>query len=340
MSGNVVMMVMMVTLADSIRIVAVTLTLLAVPVGCSSDSSSDETDGSTTDSTQGTSEATEGSTSGSAECDRCVAAAPDGWTGPVAVYRGQAGNDPSCAGEYAEDAGTYGINFDAGEATCQCVCSVATGIMCTGSIDVCYSDGPDLCNAACDTPDLTLNANSCEASGVSGNYGRATAPAPDDAGSCAPSEAHIIDTPTFGTSFVACGRADASETGCSDTEVCAPQAEDPFDQLCIFQSGDVECPGETFTERTLVYGGVEDTRACSGECSCGAADSTCGGSVQFSNSNACDNAMSTVPAGACSMNFGEPFAQYVPEPSGTCVPSASSLSGEATAAQPTTLCCL
>jgi hypothetical protein len=328
--------------ASTIRI-ATTALLLAAPLACSSDSGSGDTEASSsseTDPTQGTSE-TSGSTSttGPTACDQCVPTTPMGWTGPVAISRTSPDGAPSCAGAYTQDAGSFGETFEPGSAMCECRCAAATGIMCEGNASVCYADGADSCTLGCDPADVTLMPGVCTMTTATGTqHGRTIMPDPVDPGSCEASENHMIPEPTWGTAVTACGRADAPETGCADTEVCAPEPEAPFDRVCIFQVGMHDCP-DPYISRALIWGGYEDTRSCSG-CTCGAADSECGGSLENSGDANCGNVSSTIPANGCAMTFGEPYTRWNLTPTGSCEPSTAQLSGTANPVDQTTLCCL
>jgi hypothetical protein len=308
---------------------------------CSSEGSSATaaTEASSTDTSDGTDTSTSMSTTGPLVCDRCVATPPEGWTGPVALARTPPGNEPTCEGAYAQDAQTFGETFRVGSVSCECLCSEATGIECVGSASVCYGEGADSCSLDCDPPDLVVDPGVCTASPATGSqHGRTRMPDPIDPGACEPSEAHVIQEPSFGTAVRTCARVDATEVGCMESEVCAPEPGDAFDRVCIFQLGQHDCP-EPFRSRTLVWSGFEDDRSCAA-CSCGPATSACTGSLQNSGSAACDNITSTIPANSCAMTFGEGFTRWDLAPSGTCAPSPTQLSGEANPVGQTTVCCL
>ena len=309
-------------------------------LGCSSDSQGEAaTDGSSTATSEGTDPGSSSSTTGPQDCSQCVAVAPQGWTGPVAISRTSPDGAPACAGDYAQDAGSFGETFEAGVAMCQCRCGAAMGIECSGPATACWDEGADSCTLGCDPGEATLMPGECTATMATGTeHGRAIMPDPVEPGSCEASEAHTLDAPTFGTAITACARAESTEAGCTDQEVCAPAPDDPFDRVCIFQIGVHECP-DPYISRALVWAGFEDNRSCS-ECSCGPADSECGGSLENSDSPNCDNITSTTPANGCSMTFGEAFTRWNLTPSGTCAPSTAQLSGQANPIDQTTLCCL
>ena len=273
----------------------------------------------------------------------CAEPPPPNWTGPVALSLGD--SQPACVGSYPNDAGAYFTDLDPGAAACQCECNPATGIQCDGGASLCYSSGIKACTAAfCAIagPSATLPSNACTSIPVPADPDKVSvsAAAPTNPGSCTPSEAHDIPAPTWGTQAKACGGAEVVPDACGEG-LCMPAAVAPFDKLCIARTGEVACPSAFYSEQHVVYESFTDTRSCSA-CSCGSASSSCGGSVTFTYSfgSPCNVAINDVPVGGCGdLDPQTQQGSYYPQPTGSCPPSDSALSGEVTANAPVTYCC-
>ncbi|MEO7591101.1 MAG: hypothetical protein ABI134_07805, partial [Byssovorax sp.] len=146
------------------------------------------------------------------------------------------------------------------------------------------------------------------------------------------------------------------DPGPLDRSSCIPDAVPAgFRGWCILQKGENDCPtnpGNLFTERHVVYNGVQDDRQCSA-CNCGApmgsactatvsiykgADLTCSGQVLeqkaiSSEGPVClDIALSGQPLGSKSAGP----TTYLP---GTCPAMGGDASGTAVKTNPVTLCC-
>lgn len=288
---------------------------------------------------------TGGTGGGPPECEAsthtCVPETPVDWTGPLALYTGDgAVAPPACVGTYPTAAGAYNSELDPGVASCNCSCDPAQGIMCTASVNLCYTSSS--CFLICNGTNATVPPTACtDISSLAATNVHVSNPAPTSMGSCAPQPNNTLPTPTWGTAAKACGGATTSPTGCMAGELCAPLALAPFDKMCVVHTGDVACPNAFYAEKHVFFENFDDTRACSA-CSCGAASSTCGGHVDFTQQN-CTILVSQVNAGTCATKdlngFVPTNAIYAPDPSGSCPPSGGVLSGTVTEAAPVTFCC-
>jgi hypothetical protein len=146
------------------------------------------------------------------------------------------------------------------------------------------------------------------------------------------------------------------EMGSITRSTCLPDSvPSDFRAWCILQKGENDCPTDpenVFTERHVVYNGVQDDRQCSA-CSCGApmgsactavlsiykgADLTCSGlaleqtTISSSSSKCIDIQL---PGQALGSKSAGPTT-YLP---GTCPAMGGDASGSAVATNPVTLCC-
>jgi len=110
------------------------------------------------------------------------------------------------------------------------------------------------------------------------------------------------------------------------------------------QEGDVACPGAPYDTKTVVYGGMDDTRGCE-DCSCGAPTGiSCEGDVELFTGVACTgSSLGSTPVPGCfdwPMRSGTFYfrADFAPT-GGSCASSGGAPTGDVTPAEPTTLCC-
>jgi hypothetical protein len=166
-------------------------------------------------------------------------------------------------------------------------------------------------------------------------------------GSCQSSGGNVdLVDPSWATAHRLCAGAPAPGGGCSTAgDVCVRQPTAPFATTwCIMTTGDVPCPASDYTERTLVYTGVDDTRGCT-SCSCDAPSGVACGLVTTVYSNvACTMDAQEVQndGTSCVANSGMRSARYSVSsgPSGgSCTPSGVAPSGSATPASARTVCC-
>lgn len=162
--------------------------------------------------------------------------------------------------------------------------------------------------------------------------------------SCAASGGALdAQPPAFAASAVVC--ATALATGCDPGQVCVAKAGSSF-AACIYQDGDVAACPRGYGQRTVVYQGLDDTRACSA-CACDASSATCSGTTNLYSNSACFGGPDGVVvhgSGLCvpfSTQKSQVAFEYVPDPGpqGSCVASGGQVTGTVDPLDPVTVCC-
>ena len=200
---------------------------------------------------------------------RCVDAAPSGWTGPIAMSSSAATN---CSGLFDRPAFTAGAEPQAAPAQCSaCTCqgscstfvdfSVSPGNMC-GAATACTTS----VNGAC----VEITPQCLQMATVASLETRLP-----NAGTCTSTEQKAtIAAPSWKTQVAACGlrAAGTAAAGCDAAQLCLPAAPGAglAADYCIWREGEADCPATTYTERSVYYRELQDTRACTA-CSCAAA---------------------------------------------------------------------
>jgi hypothetical protein len=280
----------------------------------------------------------------------CVAPVPSGWSGPV-VGTQAASSAPlaECPANFATEAKRVFEDLVA-QGSCACECpGVPANVLCSNaSIEAREGTSTFACNELCQGAcSLSLPPGGICTSGGSDindapalriSLGRVS-----NSGSCSPP----LESNDFEAQFARQERYCSGEVlaaSCPDEGLCLPtESDEPFASLCIFQEGDHECPA-AYPEKALRFEGFDDTRTCS-SCACTgpAVNSSCGGTVsigQAGTSAACLEQDITTN-GCIAHNPGTPVgARYAPAAEFTCSPSGAELSGEATAVDPVTFCCV
>jgi hypothetical protein len=134
----------------------------------------------------------------------------------------------------------------------------------------------------------------------------------------------------------------AQQIDCSAGQICAPKPALPFEgELCILQSGAVDCP-VPYTNRRVVGVGASDTRGCT-PCGCKISSGPCTGGITYTGPDPCGPANTDVPFQACFFqgDFQGPqwFVTANP-PDAVCTVSGGAPTGALAATGATTLCCL
>lgn len=138
---------------------------------------------------------------------------------------------------------------------------------------------------------------------------------------------------------------------CSDPGLlCMPSAEPPqpgFRQCILFlRDGEPLCPAD-YPEKHLLFGGLEDTRACTA-CQCTpAGPSSCAASVSVYADDSCVTWLASVlvtetpqcHAVAGGMGMGSLKAAWVTDEPGACVASGGVAVGQAKPVAPSYFCC-
>jgi hypothetical protein len=111
-------------------------------------------------------------------------------------------------------------------------------------------------------------------------------------------------------------------------------------RLCVFTIGDVACPGDGYTVKRTVYGGVTDSRACT-PCSCGGATGvSCTASLQEGcGQTGPVNDVPTTCGGLSDPGSVMLLATLVAR-GGTCGAVGGVPTGSAVPSSPTTVCCM
>jgi hypothetical protein len=227
--------------------------------------------------------------------------------------------------------------------TCDCD---ATNVTCSPIELALYTD--NMCNTACFASDLS--PNSCVAvCGTSAILGLKYSSLPSvnmNSGSCVATPPDpLIDTPPVGwaTAGRVCSPKDLFP-GCSGAEICLPDpgAGRDVHGPCVFQSGAVQpCP-PGFDDPHVLYGGVNDTRACS---ACGCGGESCGMfALQFELGDVVCGGNVNTPAVApdqCAtlsdIQGGQNGVRWNAQP--VCAPFGGAPIGGVTPTNATTFCC-
>ncbi|MDD9933141.1 MAG: hypothetical protein OXT09_06035 [Myxococcales bacterium] len=273
---------------------------------------------------------------------RCVEPAPDGWSGPLALWAGS-GTPPDCGDGFGETLLTGGRNIGAPAASCStCTCD---GSSCGSFVDVGTGTVAGCDGASCST---SLNGSCAELSTpclMDTDTAYLETRLPSEPAAC---EASAQDADVAAASFAeevrGCGVDEVAARGCEGGEVCAPADEpDGFEApLCILTQGEEDCPDGPYSERTLYFTGIDDDRGCSA-CGCDAPDCNYSWSVYASADDLCESPLIT-------LNAAEQCVQVSPTDGairvgvaitgdGTCAPTGGQPTGEAIGTGAVTVCC-
>lgn len=294
----------------------------------------------------------------------CVPSVPFGWSGFAALFEGVPAQAPACPSVFPSPNPYLGNHTPiGGSATCgACSCNPATGQACNPPLEITVR------NATCGNV-ANFTGNVMMPAGWDGTcYGTSgfpagdvqcngpcnvavTSPAPTvTGGSCATQGGQATVPPL---SWAILGKACGDSTfggGCGAGSVCQPKPPLPFvSGICIYKSGDNACPGATYTQKHVFFGGAMDTRGCT-PCQCGAVSGgTCTVEMSVYSDNTthtCNTLQTTFNAGGCGNLNGNP-AVYSrkatvtqPPTGGTCPASGGQPTGSIAPSDPTTFCCV
>jgi hypothetical protein len=272
----------------------------------------------------------------------CVAAAPDGWTGPLALYVGSDAT-PTCSGNYGSEALRGGSAVNATPAVCSsCSCTPQTA-SCASYLGFGFGAQSNCSDAGC----MALIGASCVEVAPSCLTGMSTAYVqtqfPPGTSSCAPStQTPAIADASFSDHVLGCGASDGLRRGgCSPGNLCA--AATPFTgPFCIVKAGDLACPSGPYSDRRVYFTAIDDTRDC-GACACGS-DCSYTWKIFDDADTTCATPLATQSgAGSCTMvtpSSGKLRVGASISGTGTCAPSGGQATGSAAGAGATTACCL
>jgi hypothetical protein len=270
----------------------------------------------------------------------CVAGAPTGWSGPIEFYYASSA-DPSCPA-LTSVAFTGGTGLVAPPATCSsCTCGGA--VSCTDPVLDFYSD---TCTTQCNTATASTTCGTMLNGCGTADPAYVTAKSLPTAAGCAPSGQTPTKTQSWTTNAEGCAPLGVA-VACGTGQVCSPVASSSF-TTCVYQAGDVACPGGTYVNKQLIDTGVADTRTCT-SCTCGAASGAAcsGGAVIVGTTGTCSaGTLVAVPTACRSMgSFQLPASMTIlentaPKPNdATCASGGGQPTGTATATTPITVCC-
>lgn len=268
---------------------------------------------------------------------------PPGWSGPVVLYRGAPGGAQSCPDAFPSVDYQGGTDLQADPASCApCACS-APGAGCHGHGFTPYG------NATCDQEiphDHTGVSNGSCGAVTAANVQSFVINQPTvEIDGCVPSGGEpTLPPPVWPAAAVLCGGAEPTACNGSGT-LCAPPSPAPFQSgVCVWQPGDVICPGG-YPERHRVghEGDFTDTRGCT-ECTC-PQQFSCSPIYNYYSDDACAALIMSV----------QEYETCVPTPglipsvgsynlsggsiSGSCPPTGGEPQGGVVQNNPTTVCC-
>jgi hypothetical protein len=266
-------------------------------------------------------------------CD-CLPSVPTGWDVVAFAVSGAT----ACPQGYSGSSDVV-VDPALGPATCKCTCAIGAQPSCEqGTVIDTHSSNSTCTNAP--IHDLDAGGGACTAFSF-GNlsaYHSITAP-PPTGGTCAGQVQTSV--PSTGTMGRICAMGDAGTCAAAGSE-CRPSVAAPFAR-CIAQSGALPCPAG-FSVAHAAGASIVDTRAC-GTCSCSAPSTTCNGSFSFYSDRGCASVVTTLAAdGVCHPTPGGATAvayTFTSTAQASCAAPAAQPApqGNATLAQPTTVCC-
>ncbi|MCC6901111.1 MAG: hypothetical protein IT377_19215 [Polyangiaceae bacterium] len=321
-----------------------------------------------------------GGTGGGGTCTNgtCVPNPPSGWQGPAIYYEGTA-SPPSCPSSYPTIKQTASSGFEAGTVTCPtCQCGAPSGVSCQA--DVTFFDGLSCGGTGCwgswagvcgGANPLTVTSackaqNICWSSGGSGKpLSAAFTKLTLAGGTCNSTSQGTINKPApkYSKSVRACGDPTGTTGSCGASNTCVPPAPSGFtNNICIYQTGDVACPGGAWAKKSVFYtANPTDTRACSA-CGCGSPTGNCtGATLELYTDGSCTqekDTIATAEMGGCtnikvdSSPVASPGCNGTGGDSrslklvggtasgGTCPTTGGTVTGSADPAGPVTFCCL
>ncbi len=279
----------------------------------------------------------------------CAPPVPNGWTGPLTAYYGDPSAEAGCPPSMPQLVAEGGFDLDAGPAECTCSCGPPAGESC-GTVTLSAAEGPgcgpclappppvDLVSGVC----TSIKDLSCGPALDASRYINVTSTVVGP-GSCESRGAAIVPDAAWACSAIACA-ADNLGT-CGSGGSCVPIPPAGFlSRPCIASAGDELCPAGPYTDKHVLYGGVEDGRGCT-SCSCGPASGTaCSVALAaYAAATGCGPGMPSATGPGC-VHLHQPGAGWVKGTfeagGGSCPADGGRPAGTASPSQPTTLCCV
>lgn len=205
---------------------------------------------------------------------KCEPPIANGWT--LVAY--DATTADACPQGYGNPTDVVSITGSAQQATCGCACSLGTPPSCvSGSSISVYTNGQQQCPIGPAPWFQTNGAGGCvdflgQVASKPGSGARVT-PLGPSGGSCTATPSNPPPPPPPTAHGRVCSVQGSLGGGCPGGGVCAPVVSGAF-AICVQANGDVACPSG-YPSKSVVGTSVQDTRACSGSCTCGAPTATC-----------------------------------------------------------------
>lgn len=279
----------------------------------------------------------------------CVALPGGEWQGPVALSIDDAGDPaPGCSDVWGAAVDELFSGLVAPPAQCECSCGDAEDVTCSPTLTLNRkaNNGANCAVAAVlDSYQLSPGCNPINESDADTRWDLVV-PGPEG-GSCDPIGEAMIEPASFTTRYTMCGESSPAIGECNGGQTCVADTDAP---MCVWTEGDVECPGDGFGVKHLVFSPeVEDTRSCTA-CTCGEPEGTCvtSGVDLYDFDNNCMPQMFNVPvdmpaSGCVISDFAVFDASYpnsaIPTPQTSCEPGVSNATGDVDVQGPVTVCC-
>jgi len=166
-------------------------------------------------------------------------------------------------------------------------------------------------------------------------------------GSCDAVNEHVFTPPVWTTSAKLC--VGTPQDDCH-AEYCDANIDDDtgtngYAKRCIFRPSVFSCPDERYTERTIIYRDLSDTRNCS-DCSCGdPTGATCSATMELWTEPDCTGELAQIPsdqsctATGLSSNTKSYRLQISGPNDGECSPNGGEPGGTVEPIEPMTVCC-
>lgn len=281
-----------------------------------------------------------GASAGGAGGCLCLDPPPEAWDGYFFRSTGAPGGAPGACDDRSNPIRLY--QGAPGPVVCNaCSCGPPAGATCAPPLLTCNESAD--CTGPIAGPTSMLSPGCNDVPGAILSCQTVSAPAIEDAGSCAPSGGGIMrerSEETWQLEHRLCA-ADFAADGCPAEQVCATAGAD--ESLCIRRAGIApSCPAG-YGDRLVVYQSASDTRDCT-PCSCGTPlGLSCeGGGYTFYDSPWCEAAAAQIDA-SCSDVSGSPSVKVtvpvVDAASAQCPSTGGDPSGIFEAEGPVTLCC-
>ncbi|MGH1346545.1 MAG: hypothetical protein ACRBN8_33575 [Nannocystales bacterium] len=258
----------------------------------------------------------------------CAIAAPNNWTGPVVVARGD--ELPDCVGAFTGSQLDGLVDLAGDPATCGCSC---------GAADMDCGDLTLLYRQSCGQPvfaETFSDPGTCHDNTPAQNSTNPFFTPIDGTESCPPSPTVDVPPPTS-TPIRMCGGT-FEQAQCGAGEQCIAAVPGAFEQrLCVARSGVHACP-PAYPEQELTFASITDSRGCT-DCNCAPEGAfECTSTLQLYSDGACETASGTVDTGGCVGSWNS-FEFAAPTITGSCTPTVPEADGDVGGAEPTTLCC-